>query len=357
MSKLRVAVVGCGFIAQKRHIPSFLRLKSDVSLCAVCDLNQGLARSVASRFDISNAYSDLSKMLSKEHPDVVDVCTPPKAHAPVAVEAMEHGSHVLLEKPMASSLADCDKMIEASKRYGVKLSVTHNQRFYPPFLKAQELVKSGAIGELTGMRVLVLTHRKVYMAHENHWVHKLPGGVLGETGPHTVYLSLVFVRNVKSVNVCARKMTNYPWVLYDDYRIELEGENINSSIYISHASDYTAGQVDLFGTHLAIRIDLQSMLLTRYKREYLKPTSVALSSLSTASQIIRGIVSNAFKVMLHKPRLGHDIMIEKFVKSIINGQPVPVTPEEGRETIRVMEMIVKKLDSKSNSVSNVQTFS
>ena len=357
MSKLKVGIVGCGLVAQKRHIPILLRLKRKVSLCAVCDLDQELARSVANRFGIPNVYSDLSEMLSKEHLDVVDVCTPPKVHAPVAVEAIESGCHVLLEKPMSSSLSDCDKMIRVSRKYGVKLSIVHNQRFYPPFLKAQKLVKSGAIGELTGMRILALGNREEYMAHENHWVHKLPGGAIGETGPHAVYISLAFLKNVKSVDVSARKKTSYPWVLYDDYRIELKGENINSSIYISHANDYTAWEVDLFGTDYALRIDLQSMLLTHYKREYLTPTSVALSSLSIAGQIVKGVMSNAFKVALRKPMLGHDIMIEKFVESIINDQPVPVTPEEGRETIRVMEMIVKKLDSKSNSVSNVQTFS
>ena len=168
MDKLRVAVVGCGFVAQKRHIPSFLRLKSHVFLCAVCDLNQELARSVANRFGVPNVYSDLSEMLSKEKPDVIDVCTPPRVHTSVATEAMESGCHVLLEKPMASSLSDCDRMIEASRKYGVKLSVVHNERFYPPFLKAEELVKSGAIGELTGMRMLSLTHREDYIAHENH---------------------------------------------------------------------------------------------------------------------------------------------------------------------------------------------
>lgn len=345
MNKLKVVLVGCGSVAQKRHIPSFLRLKKDVSLCAVCDLKQGLARDVANRFGIPNMYSDLSKMLSNEHPDIVDVCTPPEVHASVALEAMESGCHILLEKPMASSLSDCDKMIQASRKCRVKLSVVHNQRFYPPFLRAQELVKSGAIGELTGMRILSLTNRAVYISHEDHWVHKLPGGVIGETGPHAVYLSLAFVKNVKAVDIYARKKTDYPWVFYDDYRVELEGRNMNSSIYISHASDYTAGEVDLFGTDCALRIDLQSMLLTRYNREYLKPTSVSLSSLSIAGQIAKGVMSNAFKVAFRKPMLGHDILIEKFVDSVTNDQPVPVTAEEGRETVRVMEIIVKKIFS------------
>ena len=344
MSKLKVAVVGCGFVAQNRHIPSFLRLRRDVSLCAVCDLNQELAKSVAEKFGIPNVYSDASKMISKERLDVVDICTPPQAHAPLAVEAMEGGCHVLLEKPMAVKLSDCDRMIRASQKYGSKLSIVHNQIFYPPFLKARELVDGGVVGKLTGMRILSLTHRDEYMPLKDHWVHKLPGGVVGETGPHAVYMSLVFLRNVKDVKVCARKSLEYPWVMYDDYRIELEGENMTSSIIISHTNDCTACDVDLFGTKGTIRIDLQSMLLMRYEREDNTPMSVALSSLNVAGQIVMGVATNAFRAILHRQMLGHDIMIQKFVNSIINDQRVPVTPEDGRETIRVMNMIVKKLN-------------
>ena len=101
MSKLKVGVVGCGFVAKKRHIPAFLRLNKDVDLCAVCDLNEAVAGAVAKEFRIPHVYSDVSEMLSKEGLDVVDVCTPPQVHALIAVEAMESGCHVLLEKPMA----------------------------------------------------------------------------------------------------------------------------------------------------------------------------------------------------------------------------------------------------------------
>ncbi|HDQ15435.1 MAG TPA: Gfo/Idh/MocA family oxidoreductase [Bacteroidetes bacterium] len=343
MNKLKVGVVGCGFIAKKRHIPAFLRLKKNVKLSAVCDLNQELAKNVAQEFGIPNVYSDLSDMLSEENLDIVDVCTPPKIHAPVALEAMKSGCNVLLEKPMAPSLSDCDEIVEAYKKYGVKLSVVHNQNFYPTFLKAQKLVDSGVIGKLLGMRVLILTTRDVYIAHEDHWIHKLPGGAIGETGPHAVYMSLAFLKNAADVNVCARRQSDYPWVSYDDYRIELVGENLTSSIYVSHAGDCNASEVDLFGTEGIIKMDLQSMILTHHKREHIKPTSVASSSLSVAGQTLTGVVSNVFNVCFGKTMLGHDIMIEKFVESIIEDKPVPVTPEEGRETIRVMNMIVEKL--------------
>lgn len=225
MSKLKVAVVGCGFVAQKRHIPGFLRLKKDVSLCALCDVNANLVTDVAKRFGVKNGYSNLSEMLTKENPDIVDICTPPIAHVPVAMEASEHGCNVLMEKPMALNVADCDKMISSARKFGVKLSVVHNQKFYPPFIKAQELVANGAIGKIMGMRVLSLTSRNEYMVQEGHWVHKLPGGVISETGPHTVYMSLAFMTDVKSVQVSAKKTLDYPWVLYDDYRLDLRGKN------------------------------------------------------------------------------------------------------------------------------------
>ncbi|RLG90242.1 MAG: hypothetical protein DRO36_06420, partial [Candidatus Hecatellales archaeon] len=80
------------------------------------------------------------------------------------------------------------------------------------------------------------------------------------------------------------------------------------------------------------------------RRNSLKPADVATSSLSVARQIIGGLASNVLKTVFRRPMLGHDIMIEKFVKSVINDESVPVTPEEGRETVRVMEMIVNKLE-------------
>jgi predicted dehydrogenase len=343
MSKLKAAIVGCGFVAQKRHIPGFLRLKHKVSLCALCDLNQGLAAEVASKFGIRHIYSSVSEMLSKEDLDIVDICTPPNAHSTVAIEALERGCSVLMEKPMALTVSDCDKMINSARSNGGKLSVVHNQRFYPPFIKAKELVAEGTIGKMTGMRVLSLTNKNEYMTHESHWVHKLPGGVIGEVGPHTVYMSLAFMGGIRDVDVRARKTLDYPWVLYDNYQMELEGEHMDSSVYVSNAGDYWASEVDLFGTDSVIKMDLESMLLTHSKLKELKPTSVALYSLGVAGQMIEGVASNAFRMISDKPMLGHYIMIEKYVDSVLDDKPVPVTPEEGRETIRVMGMIVEKL--------------
>jgi UDP-N-acetylglucosamine 3-dehydrogenase len=361
LGKFKVGIVGCGFIAKKRHIPGFLRLKRNVVVQSVCDLNQSLATSVAREFGIPKSYSDLAEMIQKENLDIVDICTPPQAHAPLAIEAMEKGCHVLLEKPMALKVSDCDQMNNVAQRCGSKLCIIHNEIFRPPFLKARELVANGNIGKLTGMRWCRLTHKDEYMSIENHWVHRLPGGVLGETGPHAVYTSLVFLKNIRNVDICAKKTLEYSWVPYDYFNIVLEGENITSSIVISHSNDCFVADVDLFGTKGVLKVDLQSMLLIRYGVSETKPLRLALSSLNTIAQTLKGVTSNAAKVMLGRQRVlsrarGHDVVIERFVNSVINDQRPPVTGEEGQETVRVMELITKKFHQKYNDPKDKKSY-
>ena len=119
--KLKIAIVGCGAVAEKRHIPGFARLKRKITIQAVCDKNQDLSMKVATQYGIPRVYTSQDEMLAKEKLDIVDVCTPPQIHAPIAIEALGHGCHVLMEKPMALSVADCDSMIEAAQKNNRKL--------------------------------------------------------------------------------------------------------------------------------------------------------------------------------------------------------------------------------------------
>lgn len=347
--KLKVGIVGCGAIAGVRHIPAFMRLKNNVALQAVCDKNEDLAKATANKYRISGSYSGLSQMLSKERLDIVDICTPPQIHAPLTVEAIESGCHVILEKPMALKTSDCNQMIEASHENGVKLCIIHNQLFYPPVVKARKLVAEGAIGDFIGMRILMSDPKDEMIMREDYWIHRLPGGLIGETGPHAVYKSLAFIGKVRNVDVYARNFLEHHWAPFDEFRIELEGEKGNSSILISYASNRRASSIDILGTEGALHLDLLNMLLIYHRgSKSMKSAALARYSLSTASQIINGVVRNAFKVLIGDRRkfFGHDVIIERFVDSILNDHQPPVTGEEGKETVRVMEMIVERLHQK-----------
>src|ERR1039458_2214618 len=160
MKKLKAVIIGSGLIANLKHIPAFKRHSDKVELSAICDLNLEAAQKVAATSNIATAYSSIPEMLSKEKPDMVDICTPPKTHAPIAIECMNAGSNVLIEKPMAMSIEDCDAIIATSRANKVKVCVAHSDLFYYPFIEARKLVREGArseehTSELQSLRHLV----------------------------------------------------------------------------------------------------------------------------------------------------------------------------------------------------------
>jgi predicted dehydrogenase len=344
LSKIKAAVVGAGLIAGKKHIPAFMRHKDKVELTALCDLNQEGAKQLATQFGVPRVYSDIAEMIEKEKPDLVDICTPPKTHVRLAVEAMNRGCNVLIEKPMALSVAECDEIVEASKRNGVKVCVGHSDLFYYPFMEARELVASGAIGEFRGMRIMLSTPTDYMTSREDHWAHKLPGGVIGESGPHIVYMTLAFINPIRAVSVDAMKVLNFPWSRYDDYRINLIGDRAISSVSLTYTTNQWAARLEVLGEKGILTLDLEAMYLVNSNRPKLSAVPVALSILGESGQIVQNLVSKGLRLAAGKYENTHDIIVSRFVDSIANNTESPVTAEEGREAVRVLNMIVDKLD-------------
>lgn len=343
MSKIKAAVIGAGLIAGKKHIPAFLKHKSKIDLVALCDLNEAGAKKLAADFGIPRTYTDVAEMIAKERPQLVDICTPPQTHVKLAVQAMELGCNVLIEKPMALSVAECDAIVEASKMYNMKVCVGHSDLFYYPFMEARELVAKGAIGDFRGMRIFLSTPTDYMTSKKDHWAHKLPGGVIGESGPHVVYMTLAFIDSIKSVSVDAMKILDFPWSKYDDYRINFIGEKAMSSVTLAYTTDQWAARVDLLGNKGILTLDLEAMYLVNSRRPTLKPVPVALSILNESGQIVHDLVSKGLRLAAGKYDNTHDILIERFADAIINNKPSPVTAEEGREAVRVLGMVVEAL--------------
>jgi predicted dehydrogenase len=345
--KLNLAIVGCGAVAGYRHMPAFKRIKKHVNFQTTCDRNIHLADTLAQKHEFHVAYADLAQMLHNEPIDMVDICTPPATHANIAIEVMENGCDVLIEKPMASTVDECKKMIVTAKAYRRKLCVIHNVLFHKPLLDAKSILESGIIGDFRGMRILLSDPRAEMITRSDYWVHKLKGGVIGETGPHPIYISQAFIGDIKNVEVFARNYENHPWAPFDEFRIELEGEKGFSSVMISYSGNRYAAEVEMFGSEGAIYCDLQSMLtIVHPKKENLNKLRLVDTSLDTAKQIIFGLADNALDVITGRFKVGHDVIIERFVDSCLNDTPLPVTGEEGMNVIKTLEMIVDSLNKK-----------
>jgi predicted dehydrogenase len=133
--KITVAIVGAGNVANSMHLPSWAKIP-EAKVVAVCDVNKEIAEWTAKRWTIPKVYTDFDELLEKERGAiaVIDICTPPSTHAPLSVKAMEAGFHVLLEKPMAMSLEESERILKEYQRRKdeVRLCIIHNYLFSPP---------------------------------------------------------------------------------------------------------------------------------------------------------------------------------------------------------------------------------
>lgn len=150
MNKIKVAVFGCGAIAQRRHIPEYAE-NQHVELVAFADPNLERAQEMVELYG-GKAYASYEEILANEEIDAVSVCTPNYLHAPMTIAAANAGKHVLVEKPMACSIEEAEQMIEVAHKNNVYLMVGHNQRLMPPHVKAKEILDSGKLGKVLTFR-------------------------------------------------------------------------------------------------------------------------------------------------------------------------------------------------------------
>ncbi len=148
--KLKVVVIGCGAIAQRRHLPEYAGRK-DVEIVAVVDIKKDRAREIAAQFGAGQFFTDYRKALALK-PDLVSVCTPNSLHAEQSIAALKAKAHVLCEKPMAGSMKEARAMVAAAKAARRQLMIGHNQRYSAAHLRGKQLFTSGLLGKCYGFR-------------------------------------------------------------------------------------------------------------------------------------------------------------------------------------------------------------
>lgn len=150
--KINVGIIGCGKIAQVRHIPEYTS-NPDVCLRGLFDINKERAAQLAEEYGCK-AYDSYEELLADPQIDAVSVCVANNAHAQISIEAMKAGKHVLCEKPMAVTLEECEAMVKTSEETGKYLMIGQNQRLAKAHQKAKQLIAEGAIGKVLTFRTI-----------------------------------------------------------------------------------------------------------------------------------------------------------------------------------------------------------
>ena len=345
--RLNVGIVGCGLITRTRHLPAYRKLSNIAQVVALADLNINAARSLSRLYNVKVVYSNIQDMLLKESLDIVDICTPPRTHKQIALEAMSRGIHVLTEKPMAMSVNECEEMARCAKDNDVKLSVIHQMLYYPPMRKAIKMVEKGDIGQVEGIHIFMSEPKQTEWLKPKSWAHRLPGGLVGETGPHVAYLSLPFIERPALVQAHALKSRTRPWTPFVEYQILIEGNRGYSLTTLSYTSARRLHLLQIVGTEASIYVDLNAMLLYKGRKLDLDIMEIGKDRLASAISIVSGLTLNSLRVISGRMKLGHEWLVENFLRSIINNKAPAVTAEDGIRTVELIEMIVSKLQSAS----------
>jgi UDP-N-acetyl-2-amino-2-deoxyglucuronate dehydrogenase len=215
MKPVRTALIGCGKVGGL-HAAALSTL-ADSTLVAVCDSSLERAEAFASRYG-GKAFQEISCLLRESGAEAVFVCTPHPLHREAAVLAAEAGVHVMIEKPMASNLADCDAMIRAAEKSGITLSVMSQRRFYEPVLRMKAAIEAGKIGRpVLGLFLMFSWRDKAYY-QSDPWRGKWStegGGVLVNQSPHQLDLLRWFLGDIEEISGHWANL-NHPYIEVDD---------------------------------------------------------------------------------------------------------------------------------------------
>ncbi len=231
MKKLKIGIVGCGGIANGKHMPALSRIP-EVEMVAFCDIIEERAQKAAKQYGTEDAkvYTDYKELLADDSIEVVHVLTPNREHCAITVDALEAGKHVMCEKPMAKTAADARKMLDAAKRTGKKLTIGYQNRYRDDSMFLKKACERGDLGEIYFAKAHALRRRGVPTWGVFTDEEKQGGGPLIDIGTHALDLTLWMMDNyeVKSVKgstfrkLAEQKDTGNPWGDWDPNEFTVE---------------------------------------------------------------------------------------------------------------------------------------
>ncbi len=319
------AIYGCGMIANV-HIKALMELES-ACILGVGDINCEKAKAFGEKYSLK-VYADLQSILDDGEIDAVCFCTPNSTHAELALKALKNDKHVVLEKPMAITVAECDKIIEAMKKSKCLLTVISQLRISDDIIKAKELIASGALGK----PLLCDLYMKYYRSEEYYsgsWKGTKGldgGGALMNQGIHGIDILQYLAGDVKEVKSFNRTL------LHD---IEVEDTSVSVVEFTSGALgviEATTSVYPGFSRRIELHFTNGSILIKEDKIEKLlikgrEPLENVVISHQTQADPTGVKIEN------------HQKQLKNFVNSILGKEGLLVDHFEGRKAVDIIERI------------------
>ncbi|HZQ26241.1 MAG TPA: Gfo/Idh/MocA family oxidoreductase [Acidimicrobiales bacterium] len=308
---VRVAVVGCGSIARRAHLPGLRQAGADV--VAFASRSRASAMAAAAEWGSGEVVDEWQDAVTRSDVDAVAVCTPNRLHAEIAVAAARAGKHVLVEKPMGCTVEECDRMMAAASATGVVLVPAQNMRFVPPFVAVRDAVAAGRIGTATGFRAALGHGGPESWGPASSWfrdAESAGGGALLDLGVHVVdVVRSVLADDVVEVTAFLQPLRGTPGPGVEDEGmalLRLRGGavgSVHASWAIRSGRDYL---LSVFGTEAALHLDTRT------------PPTLFTAAGEAEPLPVPDDAGDPYRA---------------FVQAVTTGTPPPVTAADGRAAV------------------------
>lgn len=347
MEKVKTGIIGCGKGAHL-HAQALKNLPESL-FTAVYSRNFERAKAFAEQYGVK-ACSSIEEMASEAGVEAVIICTPHPAHAETGVKAANAGMHILVEKPLASSLEDCDAIINAAKAQGVTLGTVCQRRFYPPSLRVKEAIDAGKIGRPILGTVNMLGWRDEAYYRSDPWRGSWKGeggGVLVNQAPHQLDLLQWYMGPVEEVFGYWSNL-NHSYIEVEDTAIaviKFKNGGLGNVIVSNSINPALYGKVHIHGENgasIGVQTDGGAMFIAGMS----SITEPPLNDLWTVKgeegmlEVWRREDTEFFN-KINPMTYFHERQIENFLRAIINGTQPLIDGAEGRKTVEIFTAIYR----------------
>jgi UDP-N-acetyl-2-amino-2-deoxyglucuronate dehydrogenase len=332
MTRVRTGLVGCGKVGQL-HADA-LRALPQSEFVAACDVSAERARA----FGVA-AYTDVAAMVREARVEAVCLCTPHPLHRAAAVEAMDGGAHVLVEKPLASSLADCDAMIAAAHRNGVQLGVVSQRRFFEPVLRMKAAIDAGKIGTPVLGTVVMLSWRDEAYYRSDPWRGRWDtegGGVLVNQAPHHLDILQWLMGPIEEITGYWANV-NHPYIEVEDSvvaNIRFQSGGLGSVVVSVSQKPGIYSKIHIHGSNGA-SVGAQTDTGATFVAGMTGVVAPPFNDIWT----IPGEEETVAAAPVRSTGYYHELQIGEFLDAILNGRPPGVTGEDGRKVVAMIAAI------------------
>ena len=342
-----IAILGCGKVAHL-HAKAIQNLKN-ARLAGVWSRSKATAETFAAQYNVP-FYTEISTLVDAEKVDIVIICTPHPFHLQPVLEAAAAGANILVEKPLASTLEDSDKIIEACKNAGLKIGVISQRRWYEPVIRVKEAIEAGKIGKPVFATINMLGWRDKNYYDSDEWrgTWKMEGGgVLVNQAPHQLDLFLWFMGEIDEVFGLWSNL-NHPYIEVEDTAVAIvkfKSGAIGNIIVSNSQKPGIYGKVHVHGENgasVGVQTDGGAMFIAGMSGILEPPLNDIWSVPGEEKMFEQWKADDSAHFNNINPMVFYmERQIEDFLSAIQNNTNPLVTGEDGRRTVELFTAIYR----------------